>query len=129
MEGADQLADLKNETARLKAINTDLQNQTVTLVRQRKHYSSNELFVYLQEEKLKSLDGEKKLLEKHITKIEKEKINLETMLEGTKFTLSEAEQKFEAESKKYRSKINVSNFVFSAHPLANHFYSRNLRST
>jgi hypothetical protein len=32
MEGADQLADLKNEAARLKAIITDFQNQTDTLV-------------------------------------------------------------------------------------------------
>lgn len=56
---------------------------------------------------MKSLVGEKKLLEKHITKIEKEKINLETMLEGTKCSLSEAEQKLEAESKKFNSKIMV----------------------
>jgi hypothetical protein len=53
------------------------------------------------------LDGEKKLLEKHITKIEKEKINLATMLEGTKCTLEEAELKFETESKKLNSKIKV----------------------
>lgn len=53
------------------------------------------------------MDGEKKLLEKHITKIEKEKINLATMLEGTKCTLEEAELKFEAESKKLNSKIKV----------------------
>jgi hypothetical protein len=56
------------------------------------------------------LDGEKKLLEKHITKIEKEKINLATMLEGTKCTLEEAELQFEAESKKLNSKIKV--FLF-----------------
>lgn len=61
---------------------------------------------------MKSLDGEKKLLEKYITKIEKEKINLETMLEGTKCNLNEAEHKFESECKKYKSKINVSNIVF-----------------
>jgi len=32
MGGADQIADLKNETARLQALNSDLQNENKTLV-------------------------------------------------------------------------------------------------
>jgi len=68
----------------------------------------------LQETKVAVLDKEKKLLEKHVTKVEKDKCNLETLLEGAKCSLKEAERKFEVDTKRCELKIKVPiNFLMS----------------